>query len=395
MTINQAPHHRADTRINPIWVADALTQSWRDDPPPWDPDLSQADLGKLFEHLQGTGASSLMYRRIRRCASLQGDDVLAQMQQSYKAQQLRATVQMNAIAELSKLLSDRNILHMVFKGWAVARAYGDPCCRPFGDIDVLVRPHQMAKTLDLLHGMAHQGDVAATGPRDTVIVLNWQFPEALSKVDLHDDLSKFRLPDVDALFQQGENAALFDQHIPVPDMSQHVRLVCLHFLRHGGWRPLWLCDIAALIEAHGADINWPACHGNDPTLINWISVCADLAHTLLGADIDALPNVLKQTPAPEWMQRRVLGNWSKPFSVHNGNADLRYKLKRHPLGVFAEILRRWPDPIRAVTARSDLYTARHPFGAQASTFLRRGYATVMGSTKRANLQEKACKEEKK
>jgi hypothetical protein len=31
--------------------------------------------------------------------------------------------------------------------------------------------------------------------------------------------------------------------------EDHLRLLCLHLLKHGAWRPLWLCDVAAALES--------------------------------------------------------------------------------------------------------------------------------------------------
>lgn len=56
---------------------------------------------------------------------------------------------------------------------------------------------------------------------------------------------------------------LGETSIRVPAAEDHFRLVAIHLLSHGAWRPLWLCDIAAMLEDLPQDFNWGRCLGTN------------------------------------------------------------------------------------------------------------------------------------
>ncbi len=52
--------------------------------------------------------------------------------------------------------------------------------------------------------------------------------------------------------------------VRIPSDEHHLRILCLHLLYHGAWRPLWLCDIGASIEQIDAEFDWDVFLGADP-----------------------------------------------------------------------------------------------------------------------------------
>ena len=74
-------------------------------------------------------------------------------------------------------------------------------------------------------------------------------------MDLHSSLDRFGLPSLEAVFARSEVIKLGETSIRVPAAEDHFRLVAIHLLSHGAWRPRWLCDIAAMLEDLPQDFN--------------------------------------------------------------------------------------------------------------------------------------------
>ena len=47
------------------------------------------------------------------------------------------------------------------------------------------------------------------------------------------------------------------------ETEDQLRQLCLHLLRHGACRPLWLCDVAVMLESLPGDFDWDRCLGGD------------------------------------------------------------------------------------------------------------------------------------
>src|SRR5262249_56305882 len=111
---------------------------------------------------------------------------------------------------------------LLAKGWAIARLYPRPGLRPYGDLDLYVRPSDYATARTAL-------DAAGT-----------------IAVDLHRGLAD--LDDRDHEVVLGRAAVEHAAGVPVRVLAaeDHLRLLCRHFLRHGGSPPVWLCDVGLL-----------------------------------------------------------------------------------------------------------------------------------------------------
>ena len=121
-------------------------------------------------------------------------------------------------------------------------------------------------------------------------------------------------------------------------------------LRHGAWRPLWLCDVAVALETRPGDFDWDLCLGRNRQRADWIACCIGLAHQLLGANVDDTPITHRAKHLPGWLVSNVLKQWETPFSTAQPpmtHAAPMVNYLRHPRGLLGDLLRRWPNPIEA------------------------------------------------
>src|SRR5208283_3582020 len=92
--------------------------------------------------------------------------------------------------------------------------------------------------------------------------------------------------------------------------EDHLRLVCLHLVRHGAWRPLWLCDVAAALEARPMDFDWDYCLSGKRRLTRWVIAVLGLACRLLDARLDNPSLEARVHEVPSWLVDTVLCRWA-------------------------------------------------------------------------------------
>jgi hypothetical protein len=309
-------------------LCELLAGSWRQNPPP--AAVLSTELEDVVPVLHGSGAAGLAWQRIRgsALADLPAADGL---KQAYRLQVLRNAALEQEIQEIFALLQSAGIEALLIKGWSVARTYSDAGLRPYGDIDLVVRASQRTAAEQLLAG------------RDLV------------------DLDHGELHDLDERAVSGlfESSQVVDR-IRFPGPEDHLRLICLHFLRHGGWRPLWLCDIAAALETQPPNFNWDRCleggvstsraqrkaQFKAKTQARGIACCVTLAHELLGASVSSTTPAMRRFGGrlPGWFTRAVRGQWDhahyQEHEVPDAIADSLWRLPD-------SLRQRWPDPISA------------------------------------------------
>lgn len=317
-------------------IAAALAGAWRAEPPPLN--LSAEAVARLAPRLLEKGEAGLVYRRLRQSAPQASAPALLQ---EYRLQTLRAALHTRGIEETAARLTRAGVQPLLLKGWAVARLYPEPGLRPFCDIDWLVPPDQFAVARAALDADG------ANLPSD---------PETHSHsvacgphlVDLH-----YRIPDLDGrsleeLYDRSRLVPLGATTVRVLGPEDQLRLSAVHFLRHGGWRPLWLCDLALMLEQAGTDFDWDHCLRGSPRQRDWLLCVFHLCQQLLGARLDRVPAGHRVCRPPSWLRRTVLKHWGRPYRGPCERPMTSYVLS--PAGLWQALRVRWADPI-AVTVR--------------------------------------------
>jgi hypothetical protein len=215
---------------------------------------------------------------------------------------------------------------LLVKGWAVARLYPERGLRPYGDIDLCVRADQFTAARSALSSLPDKG----------------------CGVDLHCGFEKFGGRSMDEICAHALSVPLGETTVRVPGAEDHLRALCIHMLREGAWRPLWLCDIAATVESLPADFDWDCCLGKKRLWSDWIICALKLAHELLGANLRNTPANEKSKALPQWLIPTLLKEWGslQPSMVRRHHAPMASYL-RHPSGIVAGFRHRWPNPIEA------------------------------------------------
>ena len=312
---------------NGALVAKALAGAWREKPPA--SDLTLEELTTVAPLLLGSGAGALGWWRVRDTL-LRATPVARELQQAYQFHTIRAALHEREIQEVIALLRASNVEPILIKGWAVARLYPETGLRPYGDIDLCFRPQHLAQAGAIFDHPAHHK----------------------YHLDLHEGFAKFDHVSADRLYADSELVKLGDTGVRVLRMEDHLRILCTHLLGHGAYRPLWLCDVAAMLESRSANFDWDRCLSDDRRTAGWVACTIGLAHRLLGVEMDDIPAAVRARNLPGWLLAHVLKQWQVPYATRQSHLQMRYDRPMtyhllHPAGAIDALRRRWPDPLEA------------------------------------------------
>jgi hypothetical protein len=169
----------------------------------------------------------------------------------------------------------------------------------------------------------------------------------------------------DELFERSQLVSIGEEKIRVLGDEDHLRILCLHLLRSGAWRPLWLCDVAVALETLAADFDWDRCLTSDPKIAEWVACTIALAQQLLGrakskeqrakdsAGSADVPSALSaQRELPRWLAPAIVRQWGRSLNPHAIKPALpALSAQMHKPGkFFAEVYARWDQPVRATVA---------------------------------------------
>lgn len=304
-------------------VAKMLTGSWRPSPPALE--QSAAELEEIVPLLQRSGAAALGWWRVQ-YSNLRDVPVAQELHQAYRLNTLHALLNQETIKQVIALLRSVGIEPILVKGWAAAQLYPAQGLRPYGDIDLCVPPEQFAAAETALKNL----------------------PGMQYEVDLHCGFEKFGGGDMDRIYARSQVVQLGESTVRVLCAEDHLRVLCIHMLREGAWRPLWLCDVAAAVESLPVNFDWDCCVGKKRRWANWITCALRLAQQLLGAQLNNTPAAERLNHLPRWLTRALLKEWGslQPSMVRRHRTPMA-SYRRHPSDILAGFRHRWPNPIEA------------------------------------------------
>ncbi len=301
-------------------IARVLAGSWRQFPSPLE--ISAEQLEVATPSLLTSGAAALGWKRVSN-SNLRTSPEAIELEQAYRLHALQSAIHERDIQNILSLLERAGIDPVLVKGWAIARLYAESGLRPYGDIDLCVQPKQFAAAQAALSNEADN-----------------------HQVDLHRGFAKLDTRSWDELYARSQLLKIEDGRVRVLGPEDHLRVLCFHFLREGAWRPLWLCDIAVAVESRPANFDWDLFMGRDPKRREWFACAIAVAHLLIDADLEGVPEAITNKRPPRWLIPAVLKAWEVRSMLHRHSTPMT-NLWRNPSYALRprNLLTHWPNAI--------------------------------------------------
>jgi hypothetical protein len=305
-------------------IAKALTGSWLKSPPPFD--LTEYELNRIAPLLIKSGAGAVLWRRIRETDFAQ-TPTGAQLQSVYRLQRLESLAHIQKIKTVIAHLNAAGIDSVLMKGWAIAHLYPEPGLRHYSDLDLCVAPE---------HERAARTALRSLGPLERY-------------VDLHRGLGRHEKLPWSEIIGRAETVDLEGVPIKILGPEDHLRLLCLHWLRHDAWNPIGLVDIAVALTARPQDFDWQTALGSNKKHADWTACAVGLAHQLLGIEVARTPVAERARRLPLWLLTAVLKQWETCVNANYRDMALAEvgPFLRSPGRLTKELSTRWHYPIRA------------------------------------------------
>ncbi len=174
--------------------------------------------------------------------------------------------QVNLLKELEKvaeIFSENKIIIFLTKGFALRHYYPSGCVRPMSDIDLLIRPEDRLRSVEVLrregYRLAKEEDLKRQ--LDVHGELVWHNPENNMKVEVHWDLINAKSAkkaanfDSDIVFREVRELEI--EGVKVNTLSPQLELAHLmihHVLHHNFKRLLWLVDVLLVLRSEEVDM---------------------------------------------------------------------------------------------------------------------------------------------
>ncbi len=195
------------------------------------------------------------------------DSVLSVLRREHRATLARNLLLRAHLQQLLQVLAERGIPVIVLKGVVLDELYPQPGLRPFGDIDLLMRPSDLPQGEELLRSLgflpAGQPDTQEAYRRHHHHLVPYDHQRTGTRVELHKHIVRPDGPyslEVGNLWDRAQPGLL--NGVPYLKLAPEDQLLhlCLHFLvDRRGLRPgalLQLCDIALMVTRHGQKVPW-------------------------------------------------------------------------------------------------------------------------------------------
>jgi Uncharacterised nucleotidyltransferase len=299
-------------------IAETVARAWR---PEVATSPSSEGLADLVPLLVRGGVGALAWRRIRQSEAARWVG-FRPLRQVSRFNALEAALQRRALRDAVSALGAAGIAALLGKGLAAAALYAEPGLRPAGDIDLYVPAAQAAAARAALADL--------TG----------------AAIDLHEGAAELDDRRWDEVFERSTTIAVDGVPARTFGREDHLRLMALHMLRHGAWRPLWLCDVAAAAES-AAGLDWDRVLGGHRRRADAVVCALGLAQELLGARLVEAPAAVRSRRLPRWIVPAVLQQWGDPrLEPQSRRRPFVAELAR-PARMLTALVQRWPGAVEA------------------------------------------------
>jgi len=250
-------------RLNAL-LSSFLRTRWQ---PTWPAPVSVAEATALVEQAQAEGIAPLLYTQVRGRGLFPppSEEIL---RLAYLANAARNFFLFRELEKVLLALSSQDISVLLLKGAALGPAvYGNPALRPLGDLDLLVRPADAPRALEVLTAHGYAPLHPPLRPASLLEDENEVFLRRQSGADLELHWSLFDFPHyryhlpMELFWSNARPLAIGGASAWMLGPEDQILHLCAHLvLHHGGEQPrlLWFHDVAEVIAHDSGQLDWAA-----------------------------------------------------------------------------------------------------------------------------------------
>ncbi len=275
----------------------------------------------VFELAERHGTQPLLYQALSGFEQAVPPEEMFLLKQAYQTNLHKSLLLSRELIRIVDHVTALGIDVMPYKGPALAEVlYRDIALRQSGDIDLLIRPQDMASVRDAVRTLGYTPHMSlsvaeerayvksgyeyafdgAAGPN--LLELQWAIQPRFYAVDF----------DMDGLFQRATTVTVAGRQMRTPAFEDLFLVLSLHAAKHVWGRLVWLCDIARLMNLPSLNWEWIGLQALDLGIVRILRVTMLLANRLLESAIPAaaeksLPQDREAGALAEEIQTHVVG----------------------------------------------------------------------------------------
>lgn len=198
------------------------------------------------------------------CPNSLSDTILQEMKNSCRSTVAHNLYMASMLLKVLTLFKKQGIKAVPFKGPVLAEnVYGNLGLRNFGDLDILIWPHDAGTAIDLLRSQGFKALIPLSSAQLTAymkteddMVLTLQDKGLV--VELHWEMTGrilSRPMDMDFINKRLETVSLLDRDVEHLSAEDLLLYLCIHGTRHMWERLDWICCVGELIRSR-QDLHW-------------------------------------------------------------------------------------------------------------------------------------------
>ena len=240
------------------------------------------------------GTMPLLYRALRELSDEVPANELASLKQYHQANLHKALLLSRELFRILDCLSAGGVEVLPYKGLALAEVvYGDIALRQAGDIDLLIRPDDLARIRNAVRDLGYTPHLVLSEAEEraylksgyecafdgaagrNLLEVQWALQPRFYAVDL----------DMDGVFERAVMVSVAGRSMKTPSPEDLFLVLSLHAAKHVWGRLIWLCDIAQFMNLRALNWNWIEAQARTLGIARILQVTMLLANRLLGAAI--------------------------------------------------------------------------------------------------------------
>ena len=296
----------------------------------------------LLQRAHEHGVASLLYWHLgTACPELVPERAMHRLRCHFQANNLHNLFLTKELLRLLDAFDAHRIPAIPYKGPALAASvYGNLALRQFGDLDILVRRHDILRAEELLASLGYRPQYTLPSEQKAAFLRSqsehvFAHESVKSIVELHWAITEraFSFPlDPEYFWGRLERISLGNKTVTTLSPEDMLLILCVHGAKHLWVRLAWICDVSELIRVH-RDMVWEQivvqarALGSERLLLLGLRLASDL----LGATLPE--EVLRRVRANQAVKAIAEQIYKRLFSEAGGQTDLFEGSLFHPLSL--------------------------------------------------------------